>query len=389
DANGMWSFDEKFANGKIINEIDKVYADVINDLTNARVEFLVGDRYYLKQMKVNKGKLVLRNFAFSTVVLPRVEILTLDAATKIVDFAKAGGRVYSLGELPVASSDNGMNDPKMKRLMDALKAMPTFTACPESLKSWIDKTAPGLECQVKFSSGAFPMLQLHRRIDGKDFFWLVNNNDQKQLCEVNIPGVTGAASIWDCETGDIRPVSSITADGSTSIKLNFKPLEAYWLVFDPGSPVNAVIDKSDYKSFANVDGNWKVTYDAGIQPELEFPSAPPAQFAAGIEKPLEDWKTWGLEKFSGLMDYSKLINIEKIEKQMFLDLGKVCHVAEVWVNGKSVGSKMWGPYMFDITSAVKSGPNEIRIRIANLINNSYGDIQESGLLGPVKIMTIN
>ena len=71
---------------------------------------------------------------------------------------------------------------------------------------------------------------------------------------------------------------------------------------------------------------------------------------------------------------------------MWIDLGNVCHVAEVWVNGKSVGSRMWGPYVFDITGAVKQGPNEIRIRIANLINNSYGDLKESGLIGPVQIL---
>jgi hypothetical protein len=386
DDNGMWSFDEKLPNGKRINEIDKIYADAINDLTNARVEFLVGDRYYLKQMKVSKGKLVLRDFAFSTVVLPGVEILTLDAAKMIVDFAKAGGRVYSLGELPTASADNGMNDPKMIKLMDALRNTATFTICQESLKSSLEKGAPGLISQLQFSSGAFPMLQLHRRIDGKDFFWLVNNNDRQQVCEVNIPGVEGAASIWDCETGEISPVTSVNSDVGSSIILKFSPLEAYWLVFDPDSPVNSVVGQEEAQNLMTVAGTWKVIYKEGIQPVMEFSSAPPAQFATGVEKPLEDWKAWGFEKFSGLMDYTKSINIEKVEKQMFLDLGKVCHVAEVWVNGKSTGSRMWGPYVFDITSAVKSGPNEIRVRIANLINNSYGDVQESGLLGPVQII---
>ena len=121
---------------------------------------------------------------------------------------------------------------------------------------------------------------------------------------------------------------------------------------------------------------------------MEFPSSPPAEFVAGVEKPLEDWKVWGLEKFSGLMDYSKTIGIEKTEKQMFLDLGKVCHVAEVWVNGSSLGARMWGPHVFDISKVARAGKNEIRVRIANLINNSYGDFTESGLMGPVKILGI-
>lgn len=387
DVSGMWSFSEDMADGKRINDIDKVYAGAINDLTNSRIEFLVGDRHYLDQMNVKKGKLNIGAFSFSAIILPEVEILALSVAEKIAGFAKSGGRVYSLGDLPSASSDNGMNDPKMKKLMDELRNSPNYAACGESLIPLLEKGAPGLESQVQFTSGAFPMLQLHRRIDGKDFFWLANNSDQKQDCDLRINGVGGGASIWDCETGGIRPVASSAAENGSNIRLSFKPLEAFWLVIDPAAQVNADAVKPDFQDLMEVAGNWKVTYTAGIQPVMEFPSFPPASFATGIEKPLEDWKNWGLEKFSGLLEYTRSINIEKTGKQMFLDLGKVCHVAEVWVNGQSVGSRMWGPYVFEMTSAVKPGPNEIRVRIANLVNNSYGDLQESGLIGPVKIMT--
>src|SRR5450759_64498 len=376
-------------NGKRINTIDKVYSDAINDLTNARIELLVGDRYYLKQMKIKKGKLVLGSFIFRTIILPHVDILTLDVAKKIVDFAKAGGRVYSLGDLPMASADNGMNDLKMNKLMDALKATATFTACPENLGSEIAKSAAGLESTVRFSSGAFPMLQQHRRIDGKDFFWLVNNGDQKQECEVNIGGVLGAASIWNCENGEIRPISSNNITNGSNVRLTFKPLEAYWLVFDPDAPVNTVSEKPEGKILMTVSGAWKVIYDPAIQPTMEFPSTPPEEFIVGVEKPLENWNAWGLQKFSGLLEYSKTINIEKREEQMFLDLGKVCHVAEVWINGQSLGAKMWCPHLFDISGIVKPGQNEIRVRIGNLINNSYGDIQDSGLIGPVQITGID
>jgi hypothetical protein len=71
---------------------------------------------------------------------------------------------------------------------------------------------------------------------------------------------------------------------------------------------------------------------------------------------------------------------------MKLDLGKVCHVAEVWVNGKSCGARLWGPHVFDVGSELRPGQNEIRVRVANLINNSYGEITESGLLGPVRLV---
>lgn len=70
---------------------------------------------------------------------------------------------------------------------------------------------------------------------------------------------------------------------------------------------------------------------------------------------------------------------------MVLDLGRVCHTAEVWVNGKPVGARLWGPYVYDVGKALRPGANEIRVRVANLINNSYDDLQESGLFGPVTV----
>jgi hypothetical protein len=61
-------------------------------------------------------------------------------------------------------------------------------------------------------------------------------------------------------------------------------------------------------------------------------------------------------------------------------------VAEVWVNGKSCGARLWGPHVFDVGKELRPGANEIRVRVANLINNSYGEITESGLLGPIRLV---
>jgi hypothetical protein len=121
---------------------------------------------------------------------------------------------------------------------------------------------------------------------------------------------------------------------------------------------------------------------------MEYPTTPPAEFAQGVEKPLEDWSAWGLQKFSGLLDYTKTVIIEKSGQGIRLDLGKVGHVAEVWMNDKSCGARLWGPHVFDIGDALRPGQNEVRVRVANLINNSYGEYAESGLLGPVRIVQL-
>jgi hypothetical protein len=385
----MWSFPENHPGGQRINEIDRVYARAIDDLTAARVEFLVGDRYYLKQMEVKAGNLVRGEFAFRAVILPAIDILSVETAQKIVAFAKAGGRVYALADLPTASAENGLRDPEIKDLMDTLRSLPTFSACPETgLQPLLQRAAPGLASPIRFISGAFPMLEHRRRIDGRDFFWLANNSEEWRMCEIDARGVHGAASIWDCESGGIRPVSSADRGEGSRLRLVFKPYEAYWLVFDATQKAHRGHSehRPKIKVIAMIDGPWNVLYDPKIQPVMEYPTTPPPEFLSGLEKPLEDWKAWGLPKFSGLMDYSKTITVRKPRKDMQLDLGRVDWAAEVWVNGKNCGAKLWGPHVFDVGGALRPGPNEIRVRVANLINNSYGEIAESGLLGPVRLV---
>lgn len=284
-----------------------------------------------------------------------------------------------------------MGDPRMKDLMDTLRAQPTFAACGEAgLKALFDggAEAAGLQSPVRFRAGVFPMLQHHRRIDGRDFFWLANNSEEWRTCEIAVPSVRGAASIWDCETGGIRPVASTQTSEGSALKLVFKPYEAFWLVFDPkkGAHRGPAEHKPDAELITTIDGPWKVHYDAAIQPVMEYPAKASAGFAAGVEKPLEDWSAWGLSMFGGLLDYAVTIRLDKPGKSFRLDLGKVCHVAQVWVNGTDCGARLWGPYAFDIGPALRSGRNEIRVRVANLINDSYAEPAESGLFGPVRII---
>jgi hypothetical protein len=173
------------------------------------------------------------------------------------------------------------------------------------------------------------------------------------------------------------------------VRAVFRPFEAYWLAFDPKRSPTAVPEMRvpTYETILALEGPWRVTCDPKCQPDVEHPMAVPAELAKGADRPLEDWQAWGLEKFSGVMDYEKTVRVDA-KGVTTLDLGQVAHVAEVWVNGKSVGSRMWAPHVFDVTSAFRPGENRIRIRVANLINNSYDDPQPSGLMGPVVLKRV-
>ena len=137
----------------------------------------------------------------------------------------------------------------------------------------------------------------------------------------------------------------------------------------------------------SIDGKWNVDIDESVQPEIENLILIPDILTNGtLYHNLTLWEEWNEmpDKFSGLLDYTKTIELQEFEGELLLDLGKVYHCAEVWVNGERPGAKLWPPYQFT-TNLFKPGKNEIKIRVGNLVNNNYEMDSPSGLLGPVTI----
>ena len=133
---------------------------------------------------------------------------------------------------------------------------------------------------------------------------------------------------------------------------------------------------------------------------------------------LESWSQHpdpGVKYFSGVGTYTKTIhaNADWFKKgtQLLIDLGDVKNLAEISINGKSLGVAWHAPYRVDATTALKQGPNEISIKVINAwVNRLIGDQQpgvttpitfadvapykadspllDSGLLGPVNIVGV-
>ncbi len=371
-----------------VHKINAVYSQAMTDLTSGRIEYLIADRHYLRKLNQQSGMLIAGDYGFHAVVLPTMVVLPLDVAEKIVAFARAGGRVFSLGELPTGSIENGLPDTQMKKLMAELSILPSFRSCPNGLKPIIDEKPEGLFSPVQFESGEFAMLMQHRQIDGRDFFWLANNTGQSHASKLRLHGCTGTLSLWDCETGQIRPIESQQTKSGLLVDLTFGPYDGFWLVVDTKEKSNfksPISNSNIAKPSINIDGPWTIRIDPSDQPKLEHPVDLSAWVRERTEPILQDWNQWGLGKFSGLVDYETTFTIPATSSPMALDLGKVRHCAEVWVNGQSCGKRLWPVFELDITTAIKPGENRLRIRVGNLINNSYGQAAESGLFGPVVI----
>ncbi|MCC0784347.1 glycoside hydrolase [Clostridioides sp. ES-S-0108-01] len=96
--------------------------------------------------------------------------------------------------------------------------------------------------------------------------------------------------------------------------------------------------------------------------------------------------------FSGTIKYETVFSIEDEKQEIEIDLGNVYEVAEVFLNGVSLGVKMSKPYTFKLYDKVKNGENKLTVEVTNTLGTSqkdflsqYRSLQPSGIIGDVKI----
>jgi len=57
------------------------------------------------------------------------------------------------------------------------------------------------------------------------------------------------------------------------------------------------------------------------------------------------------------------------KRKVYLDLGQLAEVGEVWLNDKSLGITWTQPHRFEITDLILDGENKISVEVANTWSN--------------------
>ena len=125
-------------------------------------------------------------------------------------------------------------------------------------------------------------------------------------------------------------------------------------------------------NWTNLNGLWD--YAVTGQETTNMPEKADGKILVpfAIEAPLS-----GVEKRFGPGDalwYRRIIELEKkMDKRVLLNFEAVDYKSKLWINGKEVGSHIGGnlPFSFDITEAVKSGENEIILRVTDATDSAY------------------
>lgn len=110
------------------------------------------------------------------------------------------------------------------------------------------------------------------------------------------------------------------------------------------------------------------------------------------EAELENIEQQGYPFFAGSITLSKEIVIDETDFKILFDM-KGINAVDLKVNGKSLGSVIWSPMEFDLSSVLEKGENTIEMTLTNNLRNLLGPHHlqegESYSVGPASFFTEN
>jgi hypothetical protein len=263
-----------------------------------------------------------------------------------------------------------------------------------------------LEAQGILPDFAGPWSYTHRRTSDTDVYFVAGTGQAD--CTFRVSGKE--PELWDPVTGQTRDAACYRAtdDGRTVIPLRLPENGSVFVVFrrpaeshrlaSIQAPENA-LEIADRDQDAVCLRVWQTgryivtgsngrptTFEAGV-PEPQILAGPwQVSFAPGWGAPessvFERLVAWnehpdqGIKYFSGTATYRKTFDLNESQAQglVRLQLGQVKHIAQVRVNGQSLGVVWTDPWSVDLTGIAKPGENKLEIDVTNLwVNRLIGD----------------
>lgn len=384
----------------------------------------------LDRMTVRDGRIVLPDgMSYALLVMPDRDDIDLQVLRKIEELVEQGATVVG----PKPKRSNGLagypeSDEAVRKLADLLWGECDGKAIREnvvgkgsirwgsSLRDILQSQGIGPDFGYTSPKSDADIDFIHRRTDEADVYFISNAKPRWEQFEARFrinPNASGRSpEIWNPATGAVTLQCDYRAtDGVMSVPLELPPQGSVFIVFRSpretlpllrvsgssnsvgpqkasiehwdGQQARITVFESDLYRFTTDDGrsaevvidvlpesvqlqeSWAVSFDAeGIDPEV----AKFDELSSWTENPIA-----GIRHFSGTAKYETTFELGrdwlKKERRVFLDLGDLWAVGEVFVNEQPIGVLWSPPYRVDITEAATAGPNKLVIEVANTWSN--------------------
>jgi hypothetical protein len=417
-------------------------------------DYDVCDRTTFDTMTVDNGEVVLPSgMRYRYLVLPDHARYTPAALEKVVELVEAGATVIG----PKPNRSPSMNDyPSADQQIQQIAARiwPAGNGerrvgkgrviTGETFETILAKD----QLVADFGSGDADVRYIHRKLEAGDAYFVAYQKDQTEDVTLTFRVSGMVPEIWNPVTGKKSVVATYTDDGTvTTIPLKMDPYGSRFIVFRRAAATAAVtkltqdgmpvcLDGNGFEFVVWENGRYAAEFNDGGKADVVVKDIPAPETVAGgwavtFQKErgapegeisfdtLESWTARsddGIKYFSGTASYRKTIHVNgarlKKDHRVWLDLGEVNHLAEVFVNDQPLGVLWKPPYRVDITDAAKPGANKVEVKVTNCWKNRilgdwklpeaervtwtlypfYHDekdapLMPSGLLGPVRLFS--
>ncbi len=358
-------------------------------------------------LKVENGKITTPGGgSYSVLVLDEsAKLMTLPVLKKLRDLVKAGAVVTGVKPEKTPSLADDPNE--FNQIVNEIWGSPKVYGKPATD---VLRTL-GISEDVVIKNNMSKILYVHRQTPDMEIYWLNSRSAEVNSAEISFRVSGKVPELWSAQTGKTSKVSWRIENGRTIVPLEFEPWDAVFIIFkDKTSELSYTLPlgplgKATEQEICKMNGTWQV----------DFQEKRGAPKTALLEK-LISWSEHyndGIKFFSGTATYRNAFNIKALagDSRYFLDLGNVKNIAEVSMNGKPVGTVWKTPFILDITDAIKTGTNQLEIKVTNLwVNRLIGDAQPgvkekitfttmpfyrgyepllpSGLLGPIEVIEV-
>ncbi len=354
------------AEGEWTGGKNKLFYDLCRTLTQNLIDFDIIPYDALKDAKIKNGRLCVNKEDYGAIIISESGIMPYDRLSLLEFFAKQGLKVVFENTLPKKSAE-GQDISNMLPYFEAIK----HGSITENLRS-------NKLCHISGSGEGINSLRFyHVTRENKDIYLFSNENINGDVNAKISFEQKGKCLIYD--PWDNKLYQEDTENGT--LDLQIEKGNMLFIIFGEDIPIG-----TPYFTKEAERKTLPLLFDIEIKDEGDKDYRLIAKNSKCFDISAPD----NFPSFSGTIRYTA--TLDSVEDFTVLDLGQVGEIAQVYLNGKELGTRINAPYKFSMKNALKQGENHLEIIVTSNLGHRRRDflstfiqIPPSGIVGEISI----
>ncbi|AIQ18513.1 glycoside hydrolase [Paenibacillus sp. FSL H7-0357] len=354
------------------------------ELMQHQIDFDVVPAELVAHAHVEDSRLYIHDERFEALVIPYAEALPAQLLMQVQTFTEAGVKIYFVDGLPVRTSEG---EALRKDQLQKLGGLDGENIVALNQLSVRLKQEDVHDISV---SEHQPYLRYYHYIhpDGEAYMFFNEDPAQTISTTIEIPAIedTQQLFIYDAFLNQLSPLKVHTREGKHSFHLKLDKYQSMIVVQSETIATETVLFAEANDMLPNIraiKGEWQISLATAAQ----YPNFTDY----GETTDLRSLALPGvLPSFSGTVRYELTFDMQKIPDAARLIIHEPYEVAQVWLNGQDLGTRICPPYTYDVNGCLQAGDNRLIIEVTNTLVKEQQDylsqflIQEpTGIVGGV------